>query len=245
MDVFDTIKKHRSIRKYKDRDVKQEDLDKILEAAQLAPSSINGQQWSIIVVKNDETKKQFAELTGGQEWVAKAPVFLVFVADYYRAGIALKKEGKEFKNIQSIEATMVSAVDVGLAFSNAMNVAEQLGYGIVPIGAVRRDPDKVIELLDLPELVYPVVGMCIGVPDEDPMVKPRFPKEAMIHQEKYNRDLDDAVDEYDDIMRKYMDKRTDGEDIRGWSEGIGGTYSVVYFPEVYGTLKKQGFKNDK
>ena len=125
MDVFDTIKKHRSIRKYKDKDVKQEDLDKILEAAQLAPSSINGQQWSIIVIKNDETKKQFAELTGGQEWVAKAPVFLVFVADYYRAGIALKKEGKEFKNIESIEATMVSAVDVGLAFSNAMNVAEQ------------------------------------------------------------------------------------------------------------------------
>ena len=245
MDVFDTIKKHRSIRKYKDRDVKQEDLDKILEAAQLAPSSINGQQWSIIVVKNDETKKQFAELTGGQEWVAKAPVFLVFVADYYRAGIALKKEGKEFKNIESIEATMVSAVDVGLAFSNAMNVAEQLGYGIVPIGAVRRDPKKVIELLDLPELVYPVVGMCIGVPDENPMSKPRFPKEAMIHQEKYNRDIDDVVDEYDDIMRKYMDKRTDGEDIRGWSEGIVGTYSVVYFPEVYGTLKKQGFKNDK
>ena len=87
--------------------------------------------------------------------------------------------------------------------------------------------------------------MCIGVPDENPMSKPRFPKEAMIHQEKYNRDIDDVVDEYDDIMRKYMDKRTDGEDIRGWSEGIVGTYSVVYFPEVYGTLKKQGFKNDK
>lgn len=245
MSVYETMKNHKSIRKYKDQDVKQDDLDKILEAAQLAPSSINGQQWSIIVVKDEAKKKQFAELTGGQEWVANAPVFLVFVADYYRTAIALKKEGKEFKNIESIEATMVSAVDVGLAFSNAMNVAEQLGYGIVPIGAVRRDPEKVIELLELPELVYPVVGMCIGVPDEDPMKKPRFPKDAMIHQETYNRDLDKAVDEYDDIIKKYMDKRTDGKDIRNWSQGVSGTYSVVYFPKVYGTLKKQGFKNDK
>lgn len=245
MDAYEVMKKHRSIRKYKDQDVKSSDLERILEAAQLAPSSINGQQWSVIVIKNQEKKKKFAELTGGQKWIEEAPVFLVFVADYYRTAIALKKEGKEFKNIESIEATMVSSVDIGLAFSNAMNVAEEMGYGIVPIGAIRRDPKTVIELLELPELVYPVLGMCIGVPDEDPMTKPRFPKEAMIHNEKYNRDLNGLVDEYDEIIKEYMSERTNGKDVRGWSEGVSGTYCEVYFPEVHGTLKKQGFKNEK
>ena len=245
MDIYEIMKNNKSKRKYKDEDVDEKDLDKILEAARLAPSSINGQQWSVIVVKDKNTKKEFANLTGGQKWVEDAPVFLVFVADYYRTAIALEKENKEFKNIESIEATMVSAVDVGLAFSNAMNMAEAMGYGIVPIGAVRRDPIKVIELLDLPKYVYPVLGMCIGVPDEDPMKKPRFPKSAMVHKEKYNRDLEGLVDEYDEIIKGYMKERTEGQDIRNWSQGVSGTYSAVYFPEVYGTLKKQGFENNK
>ena len=245
MDVYDVMKKHSSIRKYKDEDVKAEDLDKILEAAQLAPSSINGQQWSVIVIKDKEKQKELSELTGRQSWVADAPVFLVFVADYYRTAIALEKEGKEFKNIDSIEATMVSSVDIGLAFGNAMNVAESLGYGIVPIGAMRREPSRVIELLELPKYVYPVLGMCIGVPDESPMKKPRFPKDAVVHYEKYNRDMKDLVYEYDNIIEKYMDERTNGEDVRNWSSGISSMYSKIYFPKVYQSLKDQGFKNDK
>lgn len=245
MNVYDVMKNHRSIRKYKDEEVKEEDLDIILDAAQLAPSSINGQQWSVIVIEDEKKKKELSVLSGGQSWVAEAPVFLVFVADYYRTKIALEKEGKEFKNIQSIEAIMVSSVDVGLAFGNAMNAAESLGYGIVPIGAIRREPAKVIELLNLPKYVYPVLGMCIGVPDEDPMKKPRFSKQAVVHREIYNRDLKDLVDDYDKTIEDYMNKRTNGEDIRNWSIGVSGTYSTVYFPKVYGTLKDQGFKNNK
>lgn len=245
MDIYEIMKNHKSIRKYKDEDVKQDDLEKILEAAQLAPSSINGQQWSVIVIKDKEKKKEFASLTGGQKWIEEAQVFLVFVADYYRTALALEKENKEFKNIDSIEATMVSCVDIGLAFSNAMNVAESMGYGIVPIGAIRREPQRVIELLELPQYVYPVLGMCIGVPDEEPMKKPRFSKEAMVHEEKYNRDLKRLVDQYDKTIEQYMKERTNGEDVRNWSQGVSGTYSTVYFPKVYGTLKDQGFKNDK
>lgn len=245
MDLYEIMKNHKSKRKYKGQDVDENDMEKILEAARLAPSSINGQQWSVIVVKDEKKKKEFAELTGGQKWIEDAPVFLVFVADYYRTAIALEKENKEFKNIESIEAIMVSSVDVGLAFSNAMNMAESMGYGIVPIGAIRRDPEKVIELLDLPKFVYPVLGMCIGVPDEDPMKKPRFPIKAMVHKEKYNRDQEVLVDEYDETIENYMEERTEGQDVRNWSQGVSGTYSTVYFPKVYDSLKKQGFKNNK
>lgn len=243
--MYELMSKHVSIRKYKDEDIKEEDLNKILKSAQFAPSSINGQQWSIIVIKDNETKKKIATLAGGQKWIEDAPVFLLFVADYYRAAIALEKENKEFKNIESIESTMVASVDVGIAFSNAMNVAESMGYGIVPIGAVRREPMDIIELLELPKYVYPILGMCIGVPDESPALKPRLPEQAVIHEEKYNTDLEDLVDEYDETIKKYMNDRTQGNDVRTWSEGISEIYSLVYFPKVYQTLKQQGFENEK
>lgn len=245
MDIYEIIKSHTSKRKYKTQEVKERDLEKILEAARLAPSSINGQQWSVIVVKDKEKKREFVQLTGGQKWIEDAPVFLVFVADYYRTAIALEKEKKEFKNMESIESTIVSSVDVGLAFSNAMNVAESMGYGIVPIGAIRNDPEKVIELLKLPEKVYPILGMCIGVPDEDPMKKPRFQREAMIHEEVYNRDLKSEVDKYDETIENYIKERTNGKDVKNWSKGVSKTYSIVYSPKVYDSLKKQGFKNEK
>lgn len=243
--VYEVISNHVSIRKYKDEDIKNEDLDKILKSTRFAPSSINGQQWSVIVIKDKETKKKIADLTGGQQWIEKAPVFLVFVADYYKTNLALKKENKEFKNIESIEATMVSCVDVGIAFSNAMNVAESMGYGIVPIGAVRKEPMEIIKLLELPKYVYPILGMCIGVPDEKPMQKPRLGKEAMIHEEKYNKNLEDSVDQYDKTIKEYMDTRTQGKDVRTWSKGISSVYDKVYFPKVYPSLKQQGFTNDK
>lgn len=245
MDIYETTKNHKCIRKYKDEDVKKGDLEKILDSARHAPSSINGQQWSVIVVKDNENKKKFAELAGGQEWIEDCPVFLVFVADYNRAAIALEKEGKEFKNIESIEAIMVSSVDIGIAFSNAMNVAESLGYGIVPIGAIRRKPKEVIDILKLPKYVYPILGMCIGVPDENPMIKPIFPKEAMVHNEEYNSDQESLVDEYDKTIEEYMSERTNKEDVRNWSKGISRMYSTIYFPEIYKTLKDQGFKNNK
>ncbi len=243
--VYELMSNHVSIRKYKDEDVKQEDLNMILRGAQFAPSSINGQQWSVVVIRDKETKKKMADLTGGQKWIEEAPVFLVFLADYYRTALALEKENKEFKNMESIEATMVGSVDVGIAFANAMNVAESLGYGIVPIGAVRREPMEIIELLELPKYVYPVLGMCIGIPDEKPMKKPRLPEKAVIHNEKYNKDLNDLVDQYDETIREYMDTRTQGKDVRTWSQGISSVYENVYFPKVYPSLKQQGFTNDK
>lgn len=75
--VYDVLTEHRSIRKYKQEPVDEKHLEMILRAAQAAPSSVNGQQWSIILVKDQEKKDKLASLTGDQSWVAEAPVFLV------------------------------------------------------------------------------------------------------------------------------------------------------------------------
>lgn len=244
-DIYQVTQAHQSIRKYKDSPVKEEDLKKILEAAIHGPSSINGQQWSVIVIKDPETKGKIAELAGGQTWIANCPVFLLYVMDYNIINKKMEKAGLEFANAESIEATMVGSVDCGIAFSNSMNVAEAMGYGIVPIGAVRREPYELIKLLNLPKYVYPVVGMCIGVPDEDPGLKPRMPYEAVVHEEKYNDNLDEVISEYDKTVEKYMNDRTGGKDVHSWSQGVGAIYSRVYFPKVKGSLEQQGFTNEK
>lgn len=241
--VIETFMNHRSIRSYKEDMIKDDDLDMIIRAAQAAPSSINGQQVSIIAVKDKEKKAKIAKLTGDQSWIDQAPVFLLFAADFYRAKLAAEKNGVDLVITENLESIMVGSVDVGIAIGNAIGAAESLGLGIVPIGAVRREPMEIIKLLDLPEYVYPVAGLVVGYPKDNSSLKPRFPKEAVYHEEKYNRDLRDIIDAYDDEMSKYMEERTNGESNRNWSQTVSEIYKFVYFPKVSPTIKEQGYKN--
>lgn len=242
-DVIDSILNHRSIRNYLNKPIEDEKLDAILQCAQAAPSSINGQQMSIIVIKDQQTKDQIAELTGGQKWISETPVFLVFVADFYRAKIACDKYDKELVITNNMEGTLVGSIDVGLAMGNTIAAAESLGLGTVCIGAVRRDPAKMIELLNLPEYVYPMVGLCVGYFDTDtaPAKKPRFDKEAVIHTETYNHDLFELVNSYDETIKNYMAERTNGKEVHDWSSHIANFYTQVYFPLVSGTIRDQKF----
>lgn len=243
--IYDVMMNHKSIRKYKEEAIPQGDLEKILNAAIHGPTSINGQQFSILVVKDQAKKEKIAELSGGQPWIAQAPVFLVFLSDFHRVAESMKLEGLEIENMNSVEATMVGAVDCGIAFGNAMTMAESMGYGIVPIGAIRREPYEIIEMLELPKYVYPVLGMCVGLPDEEPMLKPRFPYEVMIHEETYAADVKGAIDHFDNVVKNYMAERTQGADPRNWSQRVGGVYKQVYFPKVKGSLAQQGYTNEK
>lgn len=77
---------HRSIRSYTDKAVSDEDLDKIIRAVQAAPNWVNLQLVSIIAIKDAERRKHFSHLCGGQPYIAEAPMFLIFCADYNRAG---------------------------------------------------------------------------------------------------------------------------------------------------------------
>lgn len=243
--VIETLLEHRSIRSYKNDPIPDSYLDAIYDGIQAAPTSINGQQLSVIVVKDQEKKEKIAELAGGQAWIAQAPVFLLFAADYHRAKLAADKYGQPLVITDSVESIMVSSVDVGLAMGNAIGIAESLGLGIVPIGAVRRDPEAMIELLKLPEYVFPVAGLVVGYPEDRSAKKPRFPREALVHEETYNTNQLHVIDAYDSIMSDYMKERTGGKETRDWSQTTSGIYKSVYYPKVYPTIRKQGFKNEK
>lgn len=243
--TIETFLNHRSIRQYDERGIEAEKLDLILKAVHGAPTSINGQQVSVIVVTDKEKKAKIAEYAGGQVWIDQAPVFLLFVMDYHRAALAAKLNGEQLVITESVESIMVGSVDVGIAMGTAIGAAESMGLGTVPIGGIRKSPEEMIALFDLPEFVYPVAGLVLGYPTDFSAKKPRIPMEIFRHENSYNPDQEEALKVYDSEMSAYMKERTAGQSDRNWSQGVAGTYKFVYFPKVYPTLKKQGFLNDK
>lgn len=239
-EVIRTLMNHRSFRQYHEQPVEPEKLKTIIEAAQAAPSWVHGQQVSIIAVRSEERRKQLSVLSGNQKHVAEAPVFLVFCMDFYRAKVASALEGQPFEAARDVDALLVGATDVGIALSNAIAAAESLGLGIIPIGGVRRHTAEVIELLQLPEYVFPIVGLCVGYPAGELPKKPRLPMEAVLHEERYNPEVKGLIEEYNLTHRKYLNSQ--GLTERDWSSTIAHFYTLnPQYGDAQHTLKQQGF----
>lgn len=242
-EVIRLLTNHRSFRQYTGEAVEPEKLKTIIEAAQAAPSWVNGQQVSIIAVRSKERKQQLSVLSGNQKHVAEAPVFLVFCMDFHRAKLAAELEEQPFESAGDVDALLVGATDVGIALSNAVAAAESLGLGIIPIGGVRRNTAEVIKLLQLPEYVFPVVGLCIGYPAEELPKKPRLPMEAVYHEEVYNPEQKGLIKEYNETHRQSL--KDQGLTEREWSGTIARFYALnPHYGDAQHTLKQQGFTCD-
>jgi FMN reductase (NADPH) len=238
--VIETLMKHQSIRKFKDTPLTEEQIHAIIDAAQMASTSSNLQAYSIIGVTDPELKNRLAELAGGQAYVAACPLFLVFCADLHRMQKALEKHGKALHHVT--ENFLVATVDAALAAQNAAVAAESLGLGIVYIGGIRQAPREVSDSLKLPKLVYPVFGMCVGVPDQDPGVKPRLPRHAVFHVNGYQAEsVREGIDAYDAIFHDYFYERTGGKVDTTWSARMAERYSQPSRPHMKKFLEEQGF----
>ena len=240
--TIEIIKNHRSIRQYLDKDVSDELIDEIVKAAQAMPNSINGQQTTVIVIKDKEKKAKLAELVGNQEYVAKAPVFLIFVMDFYRTYLAGEKTG--FKQVihGDIEGVEAGSVDVGIALGASIIAAESLGLGIVPIGGIRKNPDEVIKLLGLPKYTFPMVGLVVGYPADQSHQKPRVPFDSFRHNEKYDsKAIENSIAPYDEQMSDYLKDIGRYEQEVDWSTLTSKIYQSVYYPKVKSAMEKQGF----
>jgi len=235
---------HRSIRSYKADPVSDEMLQAIIEAGHRAPSSMNAQEISVVVVRDAERKTKIAELAGNQAWIAQAPVFIVLVADFNKTDIGVRKAGHTQVIHESMEGLIVASVDAGIALGNMMVAARSLGLGIVPIGGVRRNPQGIIDALGLPALTFPLVGLCIGHIAKDAPVKPRLDIATFRHDERYDASgYAAAIDAYDATMMAHWQQvgRNDG---LPWSDNLAPLKSV-YYSQVKPVAAMQGLLNDK
>jgi nitroreductase len=196
----------RSVRRFGPRDVTEEELTALVAAAQSAPTSSNLQPWSVIAVRDPARKARLAALAGQQEFVAQAPLFLVWVADLGRARRLASRSGAEVAAADYLETTIIGFVDTALAAQNAVLAAESLGLGSVFVGAVRNDPLSVAAELELPPHTVAAFGLAVGTPDpsEEADIKPRLPLDAVLHRETYNAESADAlIPEYDERLAAY------------------------------------------
>lgn len=198
--TIETIHKHASVRNYKSDPVDKKLVEEIIAAGQRASTSSNMQCYSVVVVADPDKRARLAELCNNQKHIRQAPLFLAWCADLSRLERVCDRRG--YKQVsENVESFLVSAVDVALAMQNATLAAEFLGLGMCYIGAIRNNPLEVVELLSLPELVFPISGMTLGWPAVEPKRRPRLPLRAILHWESYSTEGEEAaIREYDQAM---------------------------------------------
>lgn len=241
--IIEQLTTRRSIRAFNGEPVSDAHLDAILKATLQAPTSINAQQVSVVVVRDKDRIAEIADVCGGQPQVATADVIVVFLIDFNRTAVAAALQGVEQIVETQAEGLLVGGVDVGLALAAFQTAAESFGYGTTAIGATRADVPRMVELLNLPPRTYPVVASTIGVPDQTkmPLVKPRVPLASFAHQEHYDQDAVAAgVTEYDATLRTWWDDQG-LTDMPSYVAETANTYATSYCPQVATSLREQGF----
>jgi nitroreductase len=239
--VIELLKSHRSIRKFSDRKIEETLFKEILSAGQGAATSSFLQGATVIRIRNRESRKKLAAYAGNQPYVETAAEFLVFCADLKRGGNACKQYEKPFSGDYT-EHFIIATVDVALMAQNVVTAAESVGLGICYIGGIRNNPREVSDLLQLPAGVYPVFGLCLGYPDQNPEVKPRLPLAVIVKDEVYG-DAGDAerIAAYDEHVREYYSLRTGGGHGICWTEQVAGLLSEKARPHMREFLAQQGF----
>lgn len=182
--MLDTIFNHRSIRNYKKKEIPEDILNELLRAGTMASTTGNMQVYSMIITKDEESKKKLWEAHFKQEMVIQAPVHITFCADFHRFNTWCKtrKASPGYNNFLSF---MTAAIDALLASQNVVLEAEAHGLGACYLGTATYNADEIIDALELPEAVVPVAAIVLGYPAENPGLTGRLPLEAVVHYEKY------------------------------------------------------------
>lgn len=213
--TIELLLNRRSYRNFdKNYEIDKQELDLILKASKQAPSPMNLQLYSIIVIDNQELKDKIFELNPRNPQIKDCSVFLMYVMDFYRSELASKQYGTSFEIEGKQDTLLLGSIDASLAMQNAIIASESLGLKSVCIGGVRGIAKEISELLQLPDYVFPICGLCIGktLDENSNHVKPRIEGNVFFNQ--YDLNQEEAIKSYDEVMEKYSDAR----ETAVWSE---------------------------
>lgn len=238
------LENRKSIRQFTGEPVTQEDLELILKTAQRAPTSINGQQISLIYTRNKDTLEKIATLCGGQAHIATADVFVGVVIDFNRTTAIVESVGKNHIIEQSAEGIMVGAIDAGIMLNHLQSAAEALGYGTTAIGAVRGKAEEFISLFNLPAKTFLAVGSTIGVPTnsaKNAPLKPRVALDSFAMPDVYDTNkVKMAALEYEEVFKTFRDT-TGSASMPTYAQITSMYYADIYYRKTGKILEAQGF----
>jgi FMN reductase (NADPH) len=249
--TVEQILSHRSIRRYSSEPIPRETIELIVATAQRSSTSSNLQAYSVVAVTDINTREKLSTLCGNQKHIAQAPVFLAWSADLNRLDRVCSLRGYK-QNHAFVENFLIAAVDAAIAMQSAAIAAESLGLGICYIGSIRNHPEEVVQLLGLPDRVFPISGMTLGIPAEEPIIKPRLPLNEVLHWGKYDQsDQDQHLSAYDQTMIEtgiYHGRRVpipgniDESEDYGWLEHTARRVSQVHRPQLRQAIQDNGFE---
>ena len=169
MELYEAIKSRYSVRSYKDKPVEQDKLERVLEAARLAPSGSNRQPWKFVVVRDAELRSKLAAACNDQTFVGTAPVVIVGVGTMADRTMGCDVPG--------------DPVDVSIALEHIALAAVAEGLGTCWIGAFHQD--QVSELVGVPAGAKVIEVMPLGYPADKPRAKDRKPLDEIVCYDKY------------------------------------------------------------
>jgi len=170
MECIESIKGRRSIRKFKDQPVEKELVEKLLDAAQMAPSAGNLQARDFIIISDKTTKQKLSKAAMGQSFIEQAPVAIVVIANIERSSRIYRSRGE-----------LYAIQDASAGIENLLLAAHSMGLGTCWVGAF--DETQVSSLLGIPHRTKPVAIIPVGYPAEQPSAPPRM--DRLVHWEKW------------------------------------------------------------
>src|ERR1700730_8503166 len=187
----------KTVRRYNDTIPSDGLLDLLVAAALSSSAKSDFQQASILRVDDTAQRAATGKLFPAMPWIGLSPVFFVFLGDARRLQRIGELRGKPVAN-GTLGGVFNASVDAALAMQTMILCAESAGLGVCPISVIRNEIDKVAAILELPDLVFPVAGLCLGYPQGDGFVSLRLPRGATTHRDSYDDSgLSTALDDYD------------------------------------------------
>ena len=214
MELHELLMRRRSVRNFKDDDVPGDVVEKLLEAANNAPTGGNMQPLSIIVVREAERRARLGEMVGSQPWVKNAPLSMIFCLDFRRLKRWAAASGVEFRGNEALSHFLIAYADVMCAAQTAVILAESLGLGSVYVGTIQYVADEAREYFAMPEYVFPMMLLSLGYPKTVPRDVPKLAVDVVVHRERYEALSDDEIqkafdDKYgplDENVEKYFER---------------------------------------
>jgi FMN reductase (NADPH) len=248
--TIELMHQHGSVRQYRSDPVPRQFIETIVAAGQRASTSSNLQMYSVVVTTDLAELALLQDYCGGQAHISQAPVFLTWCLDLSRLDRICQVHSYP-QQAGYVENFLLAVVDVAVAAQNSGLAAESLGLGFCYIGAIRNKPREVIRLLELPRLVFPLVGMTLGWPVTTPIIRPRLPLETVLHWDRYHfSDESIYLDRYDEAMiesgvyknQQVNPKNAVPESQYGWTEHSARRVSQVMRPHLREVLEEMGFE---
>lgn len=235
---------HRTIREFTEEQVPADIFNLLMQIAQRTASSNGLQASSIIRITDSQLKAEIAEICN-QEYVARVPELLIFVADQYRNSQIVREQNHHESSFRGMDSFFSAYTDACITAQNVVTGAEALGLGTVYLGSILNEPQKICEILNLPELTFPVVGLGIGYPNQEPQLKPRMDMDFRVFENSY-QSLDNynkALKDYDQVMNTYYDLRDANKRVDSFTNQVVAKANRPHQKrqEILNNVQKMGF----